>query len=323
MMNRRRFVMTTVAGALAAPRGAEGQPAGKVYRIGWMASSPNPTFGAFLLGLREHGFVEGQNIVFERRYSEGQETRHTAFAEELARMKVDAIVAVGSPPAHAAKRATSTIPIVMVAAANPEKQGLVTSLARPGGNITGTSNQGLEASGKMFQVMKDVLPRLSKIAVMWHPGNPASTTSFKEGDVPAARALGVSLLSLEVQEPEDVERAFATMKRDAPDVLWVHVSLSPYRTRILELVATHRIPSGAFARAWAEGGGLISYGPSVEEMFRRSAVQVAKILKGAKPADLPVEQPTKFELAINLKTAKALGLTIPASVLLRADRVIE
>lgn len=323
-------VVLVLAICLTASGVSEAQPAAKVYRIGIMSSSSpprpsdqNPARDAFEQVLRDHGFVEGQNLVIERRYSEGREARHAEFAAELVQMKVDLIVAAGSPPSHAAKLATSTIPIVMLAAANPERQGLVASLGRPGGNITGISNQGLDASGKMFQLMKDVVPRLSRVAIMWHADNPASAISFKEGDVPAARALGVSLVSLEIRGPDDLERAFKTAKQERPDVLWVHVALLAYRTQILEFVAMNRLPSGAFTHFWPQAGGLLSYGPSVVEMSRRAAAYVAKILKGAKPGDLPVEQPTKFDLVVNLKTAKSLGLTIPPSVLLRADHIIE
>jgi putative ABC transport system substrate-binding protein len=315
---------------LTASEVVEAQPGAKVYRIGWMSSSSppkpsdrNPALDAFLQVLRDHGFVEGQNIVIEHRYSEGREARHAEFAAEFVKMNVDLILAVGSPPAHAAKQATSTIPIVMLAAANPERQGLVASLARPRGNITGVSNQGADASGKIFQVMKEIVPQLSRVAIMWHPDNPASAISFKEEDVPTARALGVSLVSLEVRGPADLERAFVTVKRERPDVLWVHVALLAYRAQILEFAAKNRLPSGAFTHFWPEAGGLLSYGPNIVEMSRRAATYVARILKGAKPGDLPVEQPTKFDLVVNLKAARALGLMIPPSVLVQADRVIE
>jgi ABC-type uncharacterized transport system substrate-binding protein len=316
-------------GLALAPLSAEAQ-AGKVYRIGWLAITPptSPPFQriseAFLQGLRDHGFVEGQNVIIERRYSEGREDRHTAFVAEFVQMKVDLIVASSSAAAHAAKQATSTIPIVMLGVASPERQGLVVSLARPGGNVTGMSSQlGGELSGKMFQVLKETVPKLSKVAILWNPDNVASAISFREGEVPAAKALGVALVSVEVRGPGDVERALTTIASESGLMLWVHLVALPFRARLMEFAAAHRLPTVAQSSVWPQSGGLMSYGPDTADLLRRGAVYVDKILRGAKPADLPVEQPTKFELVINLKTAKALGLTIPPSVLLRADRVIE
>jgi putative tryptophan/tyrosine transport system substrate-binding protein len=234
------------------------------------------------------------------------------------------IVAASSAAAHAAKQATNTIPIVMLAVASPERQGLVDSLARPGGNVTGTSTQyGRELSGKMFQLLKETLPKLSKVAILWHPDNPGSASTFREGEVPVAKALGVALVSLEVRGPGDVDHALTTIASARPDALWVHLVAFPFRARLLEFAATNRLPTVAQSSLWPELGGLLSYGPDNADLFRRGAALAAKILKGAKPADLPVEQPTKFELVINLKTAKALGLTIPPSLLQRADQVIE
>ena len=331
MIDRRTFLGVLTGGLLAAPLAAKAQPAGKVYRIGWLAITP-PTSApfqrlseSFLQGLRDHGFVEGQNVIIERRYSEGREDRHTAFVAELVQMKIDLIVTATSAAAHAAKRATSTIPIVMLAVANPERQGLVVSLAHPGGNLTGISNQiGGETSGKVFQVLKETVPKLSKLGIIWNPDNQASAMSFREGEVPTANALRVALVSLEVRGPGDLDYAFTTIASERPDALWVHlVAAFPFRVRLLEFAAKNRLPTIAQSSAWPEAGGLMSYGPDSADLFRRGAAQVAKILKGAKPADLPVEQPTKFELVINLKTAKALGLTIPPSLLQRADQVIE
>jgi ABC-type uncharacterized transport system substrate-binding protein len=316
-------------GLALAPLSAEAQ-AGKVYRIGWLAITPptSPPFQriseAFLQGLRDHGFVEGQNVIIERRYSEGREDRHTAFVAEFVQMKVDLIVASSSAAAHAAKQAPSMIPIVMLGVASPERQGLVVSLARPGGNVTGMSSQlGGELSGKMFQVLKETVPKLSKVAILWNPDNVASAISFREGEVPAAKALGVALVSVEVRGPGDVERALTTIASESGLMLWVHLVALPFRARLMEFAAAHRLPTVAQSSVWPQSGGLMSYGPDTADLLRRGAVYVDKILRGAKPADLPVEQPTKFELVINLKTAKALGLTIPPSVLLRADRVIE
>ena len=325
-MERRTFLAMVSGSLLAAPLAAEAQPAGKVWRIGWLGISPPSALlsQAFLQGLRDHGFVEGQNVIIERRYSEGREDRHTAFVAEFIQMKVDLIVAASSAAAHAAKQGTNTIPIVMLAVASPERQGLVVSLARPGGNVTGTSTQfGGELSGKMFQLLKETVPKLSKVAILWNPDNPGSAVAFREGEVPAAKALGVALVSLEVRGPGDVDHALTTIASAQPDALWVHIVGFPFRARLLEFAATNRLPTVAQGATWPQSGGLLSYGPDGADMFRRGAALAAKILKGAKPADLPVEQPTKFELVINLKTAKALGLTIPPSLLLRADQVIE
>ena len=330
-MPRRAFLATIAGGFIAAPLAAEAQQARKVYRIGWLGNAPptSPSLQrqseAFLQGLRDHGFVEGQNVIIERRYSEGREDRHTAFVAELVQMKVDLIATATSAAAHAAKQATSTIPIVMVAVANPERQGLVVSLAHPGGNLTGISNQtGGETSGKTLQVLKETVPTLSKLGLIWNPDNQASAMSFREGEVPAANALGVALVSLEVRGPEDLDHAFTTVASERPDALWVHmVAAFPFRARVLDFVTKNRLPTVAQSSIWPQSGGLMSYGPDSADLFRRGAAQVAKILNGARPGDLPVEQPTKFELVINLKTATALGLTIPPSILQRADQVIE
>jgi ABC-type uncharacterized transport system substrate-binding protein len=329
-MDRRTFLALVPVSLLAAPLAAEAQPAGKVWRIGWLGISPPTSLPvkrvseAFLQGLRDHGFVEGQNVIIERRYSEGREDSHTAFVAEFIQMKVDLIVAASSAAAHAAKQATNTIPIVMLAVASPERQGLVLSLARPGGNVTGTSTQfGGELSGKMFQLLKETVPKLSKVAILWNPDNQGSAGTFREGEVPAAKALGVALVSLEVRGPGEVDHALTTIASARPDALWVHNVAFAFRARLLEFAATNRLPTVAQSSVWPQFGGLLSYGPDNADLFRRGAALAAKILKGAKPADLPIEQPTKFELVINLKTARALGLTIPPSVLARADQVIE
>jgi len=327
-VNRRAFV-TGLGAVLASAFTAEAQQAGKVWRIGWLDITPLTTPGtlktanAFVQALRDRGFVEGQNVVFERRYSEGGENQYAGFVAELIQMKVDLIVASSSAAVRAAKQGTSTIPIVMLGVAVPERQGLVASLARPGGNVTGLSNQGGETSGKMLQLLKQTLPRLSKVAIMWNPDNLGSVISFKEGELPAAEALRVAVVSLEVRGPEDLDRALMTIASERPDALWVHLTANPFRPRLLEFAAKNRLPTVAQASSWPQAGALMSFGPDLADLYGRSATYVAKILGGAKPADLPVEQPTKFELVINLKTAKALGLTIPPSLLLRADQVIE
>jgi len=328
-VKRRAFLGAVTAGLLAAPRAAEAQQPGKMWRIGWLDITPPPTPAtrksqdAFVRAMRDRGFIEGHNVSFERRYSEGREERQAGFVTELLGMKVDLIVTSSSAAVRAAKQATSTTPIVMLSVAVPERQGLVASLARPGGNVTGMSNQLGEASGKMLQLLKETLPQLSKIAVVWNPDNLGSAISFKEGERPAAEALRVALVSLEVRGPEDLDRAFTTLTSERPDALWVHIVASPFRPRLLEFAAKNRLPTVAQASGWPKAGALMSYGPDLADLYARAATYVAKILRGEKPADLPVEQPTKFEFVINLKTAKTLGLTIPPSLLARADQVIE
>jgi len=328
-VKRRAFLGAVTAGLLAAARAAEAQQPGKMWRIGWLDITPPPTPAtrksqdAFVRAMRDRGFIEGHNVSFERRYSEGREERQAGFVTELLGMKVDLIVTSSSAAVRAAKQATSTTPIVMLSVAVPERQGLVASLARPGGNVTGMSNQLGEASGKMLQLLKETLPQLSKIAVVWNPDNLGSAISFKEGERPAAEALRVALVSLEVRSPEDLDRAFTTLTSERPDALWVHIVASPFRPRLLEFAAKNRLPTVAQASGWPQAGALMSYGPDLADLYARAATYVAKILRGAKPADLPVEQPTKFEFVINLKTAKTLGLTIPPSLLARADQVIE
>ena len=329
-MDRRAFLGTLSAGLLAASLAAEAQQAGKVYRIGWLGIAPptslplRRTSEEFVQRLRDRGFVEGENVIIERRYSEGREERHTAFVAELLQMRVDLIVTASGSAARAAKQATSTIPIVMVGVASPERQGLVASLAHPSSNVTGTSNQlGGEFSSKIFQLLKESVPRLSKVAVIWNPDNEGSAVSFREGEVPTANALGLALVSLEVRGPGDIDPTLKTLASERPDALWVHLVALPFRARLLEYAAANRLPTIAQSSVWPQFGGLMSYGPDGADLARRAADQVVKILKGAKPGDLPVEQPTKFEFVINLKTAKALGVTIPPSLLARADQVIE
>jgi putative ABC transport system substrate-binding protein len=313
---------------LAAPLAAEAQPAGKVFRIGWLGfalpTSPEVRAleDAFVEALRAHGFMEGQNVVIERRYEEGRAERAAASATELVQMKVDVIVVVSSLAARAAKQATSTIPIVMVAVSHPVPQGLVASLARPGGNVTGMAMVAAEQTGKFLQILKEALPQRSRVAILWNPDNPASERGLRETDVPTAKALRMEPIALGVQSADDLERAFETVIRERADVLYPHAALWPHRARIQDFAVKQRLPT--VVRDWQFSPlALMSYGPDVRDMFQRSAMYVAKILRGAKPADLPVEQPTKFELVINMKTAKALGLTIPQSLLLRADQVIE
>ncbi|MBI2154574.1 MAG: ABC transporter substrate-binding protein [Candidatus Rokubacteria bacterium] len=328
--------LTLALGLLAAPLAAEAQqPAGKVYRIGLLGTSPiNPHYEAFRQGLRELGYVEGRNIVIERRHSEGKAERLPNLATELIRLKVDVIVieACGAP-LNAASQKTSTIPIV-VAACNDDlvASGLVASLARPGGNITGLSEVAPELAAKRLELLKEVVPKLTRVAVLWNPAYSevfSPTLRFMLSDWKeireAARVLGVTLQSVEIRGPDDFDSAFAAMtrKRAGGLITFSEPLLVLHGRRIADLAAQSRLPAIYAYRELAEAGGLISYGVHLPDFYRRAATHVHKILKGAKPADLPVEQPTKFELVINLKTAKTLGLTIPQSVLIRADKVIE
>ncbi len=330
-MDRRTFLAGTGAVLLAAPLAAEAQQAAKVARIGYLSTNlaANPHLHeAFLQGLRDLGYVEGRNVVIEYRDAEGKPERLPALAAELVALKVDVIVvAEAHHAALAAKQATRTIPIVFAAAADPVESGLVTSLARPGGNVTGLSIVAPELVGKCLELLKQAVPGVSRVAVLWEPGAVGERTEkdmLKEADV-AARALGVRLQFVEVRGPADFDRAFSDMTRARAGALTVLPSnmFVNERRRLVDLAAKNRLPAVYPWRESVDAGGLMAYGPNLADLFRRAATYVDKILKGAKPADLPVEQPTKFELVINLKTAKALGLTIPPSLLQRADEVIQ
>jgi putative ABC transport system substrate-binding protein len=323
------LIVTLALGLLAAPLAAEAQQAGKVPRIGYLsAGSPSGVphlLEAFRQGLRELGWVEGQNIVIDYRYAEGRFDRLPDLAAELVRLKVDVIVAAATATSVAAKNATSTIPIVMIGVYDPVERGLVASLARPGGKITGlTFYTGPELVGKYLELLKEVVPKVSRVAVLWNPANPGHAAVLKEAEG-AARALGVRLQTLEARVPQEIDSAFEAMIRERADALLVLPDPMPvtHRARIADLAAKTRLPTMFGYREHVDASGLMSYGVSLPDLWRRSATYVDKILKGAKPADLPVEQPTKFELVINLKTAKALGLTIPPSIRIRADQVIE
>ena len=317
----------------AVPLAGEAQQPTKIARIGYLVTgsleSPEKrvTLDAFRQGLRERGYVEGQNILIEYRSAAGKLERFPTLASELARLKVDLIVAVNTPAARAAKQATTVIPIVTPVMGDPLRDGLVASLARPGGNITGLTFLGPELVVKRLDLLKQALPRVSRVAAIWHPGAYAEHTTrtmLQEAEA-GARTLGVQLQLVEVRGPDELDRAFSTMTRERAEAVFVFPStiLFNERRRIVDLAARHRLPAMYQAREFVELGGLIAYGASIPDLFRRSATHVDKILRGAKPADLPVEQPTKFELAVNLKTAKALGLTIPQPVLLQADQVLE
>ena len=330
-MERRVFIGTLAGGFLAAPLAAEAQQAAKVPRIGYLALSParNPHLReAFLQGLRDLGYVEGRNVVIEYRDAGGKPERLPALAAELVALKVDVIVTGGGTNAAlAAKQATKTIPIVFASAGDPVTDGLVTSLARPGGNVTGSSILAPELVGKCLEVLARAVPGVSRVAVLWQPGAMDERTEkdmLKRVEV-AARALGVRLQFLEARGAADIDRAFSEMTRARAGALTVLPSAMFFseRRRLVDLAAKNRLPAGYTQREFVDTGGLMAYGPSLADFFRHAATYVDKILKGAKPGDLPVELPTKFELVINLKTAKALGLTIPPSLLQRADQVIE
>jgi ABC-type uncharacterized transport system substrate-binding protein len=327
-VDRRAFISTLAGGLLAVPLAAEAREPGKVARIG-MLSQGSPTFSpqlreAFRQQLRELGYVEGQNIVIEYRWAEGRAERLPDLAAELVSLNVDVIVAGGTPAPLAAKHATRTIPIVMTAAGDPVGSGLVASLARPGGNVTGLSARSPELGGKRLQLLKEVVPGLSRVAVLWNAANPYAALVVRETET-AARTLGLQVQSLEVRGPDDFENALpGAIRGRAGALIVVEDPLTfLYLKRIAEFAAQNRLPATYGYREFAEAGGLMTVGPNLADLYRRAAIYVDKILKGAKPADLPVEQATKFELVINLKTAKALGLTIPPSLLQRADQVIE
>jgi len=330
-MERRTFMATLAGGLLALPLAAEAQQAAKAARIGYLASGgdpgASPTGRAFLQGLRDLGYVEGRNVVIEYRFAEEKLERLPALAAELVALKVDVIVAPNTPAALAAKQATRTIPIVFSFAADPLTSGLVTSLARPGGNVTGLSLLGPELVGKCLELLKETVPRVSRVAYLWQPGaldERQEKDRLKRAEV-AARALGMQLQFVGARGPEDFDRAFTDMTRARAGALTVlgGAMLFTERRRLVDLAAKNRLPAMYSWREFVDAGGLMAYGPNLTDSQRRAATYVDKILKGAKPGDLPVEQPTKFELVINLKTAKALGLTIPPSVLGRADEVIQ
>jgi putative ABC transport system substrate-binding protein len=331
-VDRRAFI-TTIGLTVLPKRAARAQQPTKMARIGFLVTAPigSPEFQAtvdpFWRGLRDLGYVEGRNLLIEYRSADGKQERFPRLANELVRLNVDLILAGSTPHARAAQQATRTIPIVVPVMGDPVADGLVASLARPGGNITGLTFLGPQLVVKRLELLKEALPRASRVAALWHPGAYAERTTrdmLKEAKA-AAGTFGVQLQLVEVQGPDGLDRAFSTMTRDRAQTLLVFPSamLFTERRRIVDLVVKHQLPTMFNAREYAELGGLMAYGANVADLFRRSATYVDRILKGAKPADLPVEQPTKFELVINLKTAKALGLTIPQSVLLRADQVIE
>jgi putative ABC transport system substrate-binding protein len=329
-VNRRAFV--TGLGAIIVAPLAEAQQAGKVWRIGYLSlvsgelKQYKPWLAAFRDGLRELGYVESENVIIEQRYAAGQVGRLPALAKELIRLQVDILVTAPAGSALAAKKVTSTVPIVFMGEPDPIGTGLVASLARPSWNATGLADAHADLIPKRLELLKQLVPSASRVGVLWDPSNASTAPQLKTVEA-AAPALGLTIFPVEVKGPgrDDVDRAFATIGKDRLGGLLViaDATLGNQLNRIAELSIEHRLPTSGTHRGWAEGGILMSYGTDFVALFRHGAVLVDKILKGAKPANLPVEQPTKFELVINLKTAKALGLTIPPSLLLRADQVIE
>lgn len=327
MISRRRFVVAVTGGFLAAPIVAWAQQAGKIYRVGFLWEGPAvfpDAIAGFRQRLRELGWVEGKNLVIESRWGEGRYERLSELAQELVRLKVDVILAPSSVYAEAAKRATSTIPIVFATHADPIGSGHVATLPRPGGNITGLTIVMTETNVKALEVLKEAIPGLSRVAVLWNPPTPSHKPGLAAVEH-AGRAMGLRIQPIAVSTAAEFESAFAVLIRErAGGALVLSTPLFIAGARPLaELAIKHKVPTMFGPKEHTESGGLLSYGPDRVDLFRRAAIYVDKILKGARPADLPVEQASKFELVVNLRTARALGLTIPQSMLARADQIIE
>jgi putative ABC transport system substrate-binding protein len=327
-MKKKITVLTLCAMLFALCSSAHAQQPKKVPRIGYLSntspSADSARYEAFRQGLRELGYVAGKNVVIEYRYTEGKSDRLPALAAELVRLRVDVVVTGGGATTRAAKEATTTIPIVFAQDGDPVASGFVASLARPGGNITGLSNFAPELNGKRLELLKEIVPKLSRVAVLGTSTVPGHARFLKETE-PAAGALRLQLQFLDVRAPKDIETAFRTASKGRADGLLVLSGpvLTSHRTQVLDLAVESRLPAIYNFPEWVEAGGVMSYGVNLTDLFQRAATYVDKILKGAKPADLPVEQPKKFEFIINLKAAKQIGLTIPPNVLARADRVIK
>jgi ABC-type uncharacterized transport system substrate-binding protein len=329
VIHRRNFLCGLILSALATPLAAQAQKAGKVYRVGLLDSStPDQArlawWEAFRQRMGQLGYVEGQTVTFERRWAHGNSERLPGLATELVGLNVDIIVTGGSPAALAAKTAKTTIPIVMATGADPVELGLVSSLARPGANLTGVTTLSADLTAKRLELLREIVPKESRVAVLWDGNSEGGRLSAGVTQA-AGRQMGVEIHAYEVRKPAEFDPAFSAMTKDRAGGL--DVAASPMffteRRRIADLALKHRLPTMVGSREYAEAGALASYGTDYVDLFRRVPTYVDKFLRGAKPADLPIEQPTKFELLINLKTAKALGLTIPASLLARADQVIE
>jgi putative ABC transport system substrate-binding protein len=330
MNKRRKLVIALGMGALAAPLGSFAQQQGKVWRVGFLSTRRRPIsfdldlLGPFVQGMRDLGYLEGKNLVIEWRFADGKTERLPGLAAELVRMKVDVIVTQGSPAASAAQKSTATIPIVMGSVSDPVGNGFIKSLARPGGNITGFSNINVEIGPKRLEMLRSIAPKLSRVAVLVNPSNPSHAV-YLENIQSAARTVSVTVLPVEARTASEIESAFSKMAREKAGAAIVAADalFSQQVRQIAELAEKHRLPSIAAYREYAEAGGLMGYGQNQADNFRRVAIYVDKIFKGAKPADLPVEQPTIFEMFINRKTARALGLKIPNSILVQATKVIE
>jgi putative ABC transport system substrate-binding protein len=328
-MTTRRELLTLVGGAAAVwPHIARAQQARRIPRVGFLGNSTAALeanlVGPFREGLRELGYEEGRNIAIEYRWAEGKYERFPALIAELLAVSVDVIVTAGTPATLAVKKATSTVPLVMIAVGDPVGTGIVPSLARPGGNITGLSSIAPDLEGKRLELLREVAPGVSRVALLWNPLNLFHAGSLQQART-AAQALGIRLQTLAVRVPEDLDGTFAAIVKERPDALLLLADrvFLHNRVRLMEFATKRRIPNVNAYRELVEAGGLMSYGPSYEDMHRRAAIYVDKILKGANPGDLPVEQPTKFTLMINLKSAKALGLELPPTLVARADEVIE
>jgi putative ABC transport system substrate-binding protein len=324
---RRRNLLSLLCGAVAWPRVADAQQAGRTYRIGYLflgAQPPEPQKMTPWPTLRELGYVEGTNLVVERRFAAGRRERLGAFASELIAFKPDLILTQGGQSAEAISKSTHDIPVVIIGAGDPIGTGLVEGLSRPGGNVTGVTEVSTELSAKRLQLLKEAVPAITRVAVLWNAADRAMKLRYREIET-AANAMQIGIRSIEVREPEDFDAAFAAMRGDRPDAMFmVSDALTGLnRKRIIEFAVQTRLPAVYEYRELVDDGGLMSYGPNLRELFARAAYYIDKILKGAKPAELPMEQPTKFELIINLKTANSLGLAIPPALLARADEVIE
>ncbi len=322
------IVVTFALGLLAGPLPAEAQQARGTVTIGYLGNS-SPSLEANLVdafreGLRQLGYVEGQNLVISYQWAEGQQERHAVLVQELIRLKPDVILTAGTPGTRAAQQATKSIPIVTALVGDPVGADLVSSLAHPGGNVTGLSTLAAELEGKRLELFKQVMPKLSRVVALRNPANPFTAIAWK-GIQPAAEALGVTLQPVEARGPDDLNRAFATIKEARPDGLIIIPDrfLLTYRASILQFMAKNQLPGMFPFREFVHEGGLLAYGPDYTDLYRRAAYYVDRILKGAKPGDLPIGRPTKFDLVVNLKTAKKLGLTIPPEVLYQATKVIK
>lgn len=323
-MRRRQFLAIATGALVAWPRVLRAQQPVRVWRVGFMAHRYEKFYDPLFSGLRELGYVEGKNLIVERRYAEGNAERFKGFAAELVRMGVDAIIVVTTPAAMAARNETKTIPIVHPAAIDPVGTGLIESLAHPGGNVTGLAVLNGETSAKRVELLRDVIPDLSNGVVLWNSANPANSLAWRETES-AGRQLGVQLKSQEVRSPGDFKNAFAQMAEQRPEVLLVvqDALTLEYRKDIIDFALQNKIPGMFVGKEWVEEGGLMSYGDRLPERYRRAADLVDKVLRGMKPADLPVEQPTTFELVVNLRTAKTIGLTFSPAFMARVDLFIE